>query len=67
MTKMTIMTKNDKMTKKKTNKAPERQREWPAFKYFSISGFNYFLPLNNLVDRYGFIAKLIIHTYAYII
>ena len=43
---------NDKMTKKKTNKETERQRDresGPAIEYFSISGFHYFFPLNNLV------------------
>ena len=47
---MTKVTKNDKNDKNDKEKNKQRDRESaPAFKYFSISGFHYFLPLNNLV------------------
>ena len=53
---------NDKQTKRQTNKETKRQRDMqikrqrdresgPATKYFSISGFHYFLQLNNLVYK----------------
>ena len=53
---MTKNDKNDKHDKNEINdindkeKNKQRDREsGPATKYFSISGFHYFLPLNNLV------------------
>ena len=59
MTKITKMTKNDKKLQKitkndKNDKQTKRQRDresGPATKYFSISGFHYSLPLNNLVYK----------------
>ena len=41
---------NDKNDENEKEKNKQRDREsGPTFKYFSISGFHYFLPLNNLV------------------
>ena len=61
------MTKNDKNDKNDKEKNKQRDREsGPAIKYFSISGFHYFLPLNNLVKinaRYNRM-KHIYHSWA---
>ena len=52
---------NDKNDKEK-NKQRDRE-SGPAFKYFSISGFNYFLPLNNLVEVQGITECFLKHIY----
>ena len=53
----------DKETKRQNDKETNKQRDsesGPATKYFSISGFHYFLPLNNLVYNamHNFLTKL---------
>ena len=45
---------NDRETERQRDKMTKRQRDresGPATKYFSKSGFHYFLPLNNLVYK----------------
>ena len=50
MTKNDINDINEKMTKKKQTERQRYRESGPAIKYFSISGFHYFLQLNNLVQ-----------------
>ena len=50
----------DKMTKWQRDKQTKRHRDresGPATKYFSISGFHYFLPLN-IIAGHNFLTKL---------
>ena len=54
MTKNDKNDKNDKMANKQRDIQIKRQKDrecGPATKYFSISGFHYFLSLNNLVQN----------------
>ena len=51
---------NDKQTQRQRDKETKRQTKkqtntgsGPATKYFSILGFHYFPPLNNLVYKYN--------------